>query len=344
MMRLPQFRFVDARTLNDAVSALSDDPHGTRLLAGGTDLLPNLKRRHQSANTLVGLRRIPELRGVRLDRGGRISIGAMTSLAFLCGEPTLRISHPGFVRAVASISSSTLRNMGTLGGNLCLDTRCTYYNQTEEWRRSIGYCLKECGDTCWVAPSSSRCYAVASSDAVPLLCAIDATVKLVSRQGERTIPVRELHRDDGIDYLAKRRDEILTEVQLPFVEGQRSTYWKLRRRGSIDFPVLGVAASVKMAADGSVERASLFLSALTSAPLDMGAELAPLIGHPWDESAVVQVAASIQRQAAAFDNTDYDLKWRRTMVAPYVEGALRELAGFAPKGHVPQHGARPLPR
>ena len=148
--------------------------------------------------------------------------------------------------------------MATLGGNLCVDTRCTYYNQTEEWRRSIDYCMKEEGTVCWVAPGSSRCWAHTASDAAPVLCALGAEVRLVSTEGRRTLPVEALYRDDGIDYLAKRPQEILTEILLPAsaaaAAGCRASFWKLRRRGTIDFAVLSVAAAIWSRPDGAVTR------------------------------------------------------------------------------------------
>src|SRR4029079_6895286 len=181
------------------------------------------------------------------------------------------------------ISSPPLRHMGTLGGNLCLDTRCTYYDQTEEWRRSIGYCLKEEGTVCWVAPGSERCLAHAASDSAPMLSALGARVTLVSQAGERAIPVEALYRDDGIRYLAKRPDEILTGVLLPKESDAlacRSSFWKLRRRGSIDFAVLSAAAAVWTAPTGEVLKARIYLGAVASAPLAAEEAAQSLLGKP----------------------------------------------------------------
>jgi 4-hydroxybenzoyl-CoA reductase subunit beta len=253
----------------------------------------------------------------------------MTTLSEIAGSAALGARWRGFVEAVRSISTPILRNMGTIGGNLCLDTRCTYYNQDEEWRESISYCLKEAGQVYWVAPGSPRCWAVSSSDAAPALCALGASVRLVSREGERVIPVADLFRDDGIDYLTKRPDEVLTDVRLPApAGGVRSTYWKLRRRGSIDFPVLGVAAAVGLDARGTVASASIWLSGVGSAPMEARAAAEFLVGKPPTPEIVAEAARLARDPATPLDNTDFTLQWRKQMVERWVEGALRELAGL----------------
>src|SRR3954464_1849392 len=182
MLRLPQFNFVHARTLEEAASVLSGEGL-VRLVAGGTDLWPNMKRRHQQATTVVSLMGIPGLAGI--DGNGEVHIGATTLLSDVVAHPAARERYPAFAAAVQSISSPPLRNMGTIGGNLCVDTRCTYYNQTEEWRRSIDYCMKAEGAICWVAPSSPRCGAHPAADSVPMLCALGPTFPLSSRDGQR---------------------------------------------------------------------------------------------------------------------------------------------------------------
>src|SRR5213594_823874 len=248
MMRLPCFRFHAPRTVREAAELLASTP-GAMLVAGGTDLLPNMKRRQQVPGTLVGLRRVAELRTIT--RGATLSgspanddeltIGAGVTLTELVRDGRIRQGCGALWQAAAQIATPHLRNMGTLGGNLCLDTRCNYYDQNYEWRKAINFCMKKDGEICWVAPSSHRCWAVQSSDCAPVMAAIEAKVKLVSSSGERWILAAELYNDDGIRHLSKRPDELLTEIQLPPANGWRAVYWKLRRRGSFDFPVLGVA-------------------------------------------------------------------------------------------------------
>ena len=330
MMRLPTFKYVSARSIDDATTALADAPETTRIVAGGTDLWPNMKRRHQGADVVVGLKRVADLRGVTGDLASGVRIGAMTTLTDLLRDPLLREGWPGFVRAVASISSPVLRNMGTIGGNICLDTRCTYYDQSEEWRRSIGYCMKEIGDTCWVAPGSPRCWAVQASDSAPALCALGAEVVLLSTAGERKIPIVDLYNDDGIVYLTKRRDEIVTAIHLPPAGTVKSTYWKLRRRGSIDFPVVGVGASIEMSGD-TITAARLHLGAVHSFPVAAQAAADHLIGKPLTETLVAEAAQLAKDPATPLDNTDFTLQWRRKMVGAYVDGAIRELTGLPAK-------------
>lgn len=337
MLRLPEFQLRLPTTVADAARALSEDPANTRIVAGGTDLYPNLKRRHQSANTLVSLARVGEVRGIEGGAGEEVRVGAMTTLTQLCRDDRIRTLYPSLWRAVASISSPLLRNTGTIGGNLCLDTRCTYYNQNEEWRRSISYCMKAEGETCWVAPSSPRCWAISASDSAPLLSAIGARVKLVSAEGEQMVEVRDLFRDDGIDYLSKRPDEILTEVVLPPATGYRASHWKLRRRGSIDYSVLTVGAAVWTDEGGVVTDARVHLGAVNSFPSAAQECAEFLIGKPLTAENITEAAGLAKRDATPMDNTDFLARWRGHMVIRYVEAALREIAGLDPGVQRPRH-------
>jgi 4-hydroxybenzoyl-CoA reductase subunit beta len=333
MLRLPPFAFRVARSLDEAARVLAGEGAAegapVRVVAGGTDLWPNLKRRHQKAETVVSLMRVPELRGVR-DGGGELRLGATTTLSELLHDDGVRRRYPALAEAVAAISTPVLRNMGTIGGNLCLDTRCNYYNQNEEWRRSIDYCMKEEGTVCWVAPGSPRCWAVSASDAAPMLQALEARVRLRDATGERVLPLAALYRDDGIDYLAKRPQEILAEVLVPASSDAahcRSGSAKLRRRGAIDFSVLSAAAAVWLRADGAVERARIVLGSVASLPAEATAAAAALVGRRLDDPVAVAAAAAAARDAATpLDNTDFQAQWRGLMVERTIEGLLRRLA------------------
>lgn len=337
MMRLPAFRLLRPRTLREAVDLLADDPPNTRLVAGGTDLWPKMKRGQQRASQVVSLRRVEELHGVHEHEGGGLRIGAMTTLAALIADRRIAAGHPAFHRALCSISSPALRNMGTLGGNLCLDTRCNYYDQSEEWRHAIGYCMKECGSVCWVAPGSSRCWAVNSSDTAPLLSALGAEVGLVSTDGQRRIPLADLYRDDGIDFLDKRADEILVDVHLPPAGSYEAAFWKLRRRGSIDFAVLSAAPVVWRSEEGTVQKARVYLGAVNSSPVLSREASQALQGRRLDAETIAVAARAARRVATPLDNTDYALQWRSHMVELYVEAALRELAGLPVERLAPLH-------
>ncbi|HMA87397.1 MAG TPA: FAD binding domain-containing protein [Burkholderiales bacterium] len=320
MIRLPWFDFRVPRSVAEAAKILAGEGPQAMLIAGGTDLVPNMKRRHQTPATLVSLRRIEELRKLNG------ALGAGVTLTRLVESAAIRQRYRGLWQAAAQIATPHLRNMGTLGGNLCLDTRCTYYNQSHEWRKAIDFCLKKDGETCWVATASKRCVAVSSTDSAPALIALNAKVKLVSSSGEREVALAELYKNDGIDYLARRPDEILTEVMLPDAEGWRSTYWKLRRRGSFDFPVLGVAAAVKMN-DDVVEEARIALGAVASRPFLVDKAGAALAGKKLTDDVIAEVAASVASRAKPMDNADLDLYWRKEVVGAFVGYALKELRG-----------------
>src|SRR5213596_3751335 len=240
MMRLPFFRYRAPRTVREAAEMLADTSADTMLVAGGTDLLPNMKRRQQMPATLIGLRNVAELRGI--SNGEGLTVGAGVTLAALLRNTDVRAGYTALWQAAAQVATPPLRNMGTIGGNLCLDTRCNYYDQNYEWRKAIDFCMKKDGAICWVAPSSPRCLAVQSSDLVPVMVAIGAKFRLASTLGERIIDAAGFYNDDGIDYLKKRPDELLVDIHLPPTNGWRASYQKLRRRGAFDFPVLGVAA------------------------------------------------------------------------------------------------------
>jgi len=319
MMRLPWFEFRSPATVAEAAQILAGEGPAAMLIAGGTDLIPNMKRRHQSPKTLVSLRRVKELRSMNG------TLGACLTLTEIVDSPRVRERYRGLWQAAAQVATPHLRNMGTLGGNLCLDTRCTYYNQSQEWRKAIDFCLKKDGETCWVATASKRCVAVSSTDTAPALIALGAKVRLVSSQGERDVPLAALYNNDGIDYLTRRADEILTQVTVP--EGWTSSYWKLRRRGSFDFPVLGVAAAVKLARDGTVEEARIALGAVASRPflVDKGGEF--LKGRKLTDDAIAEAGSIVASRAKPMDNTDLDLYWRKDVVSSFVGHALREVRG-----------------
>ena len=327
MMRLPPFTYLVPRTLADAMRALVEHGAAAMVVAGGTDLFPNLKRRQFEPTVLVGLRGMRELTGVRGTPREGIAVGAMTTLTAVARHAVLVREYPALATAAGLVSSPQLRNMGTLGGNVCVDTRCNYYNQTHEWREAAGFCMKKDGDICLVAPSSSRCWAVSSSDTAPVLWALGARVRLAGPSGERVIPMGALYRDDGIDYLAKRADEIVTEILLPPADGWASAYLKLRRRGSFDFPVLGVAAALRLEGD-VVREARIVLGAVASTPREAPAASAALVGNRLTPETITRAAEAAAGPAKPLDNTDFTHPYRKRLVRVYVARALARLAGL----------------
>ena len=332
MLRLPPFTYVAAGTVEEAVSRIADAGPEGMFVAGGTDLYPNMKRRQFEPKVLVGLRAIRDLGGVTGDRRKGMTVGAGLSLAGLAAQTEIKDGYRALAMAAGSVSTPPLRNMGTLGGNLCLDTRCNYYNQTYHWRKSIGFCMKKDGDICLVAPGSPRCWAISSTDAAPAAVALGAEFRLVGPRGERRIPAAALYRDDGMDYLAKAPDEVLTDVMLPPAEGWRSTYWKLRRRGSFDFPVLGVAAAVRLGSDGAVDDARIVLGAVASHPVVAADAAALLKGQRPTPDLIARCAQVAFQPAKPLDNADLTIGYRKKMARVYVERALREVAGLPVDG------------
>jgi 4-hydroxybenzoyl-CoA reductase subunit beta len=325
-MRLPPFRYRTPRSVAEATEWLAESPETTMILAGGTDLLPNMKRRQQVPATLIGLRRLrDELSTIRRSDG--VVIGAGVTLRDLIAAPEIHEdAYRGLWQAAAQVATPHLRNMATIGGNLCLDTRCTYYDQNYEWRKAIDFCLKKDGRTCWVATSSPKCLAVSSTDTAPMLQALGATLTLASSRGTRRMPLAEFYANDGIHYMTKRPDEILTAITLPPAPGWRSAYWKLRRRGSFDFPVAAAAVSVRL--DGAhVVDARIVLGAVSSRPLaaDRAAQL--LRDQDLGDTAIEAAAAIAGELAKPMDNTDFELVWRKKMITSLVKNALCEVRG-----------------
>jgi 4-hydroxybenzoyl-CoA reductase subunit beta len=325
VLRLPIFQFHAPDTVREAAELLAASEGRAMLVAGGTDLLPNMKRRQQVPSTLIGLRHIAELRGIT--NGDGLTVGAGATLAELVRHPLVRARYAGLWQAAAQVATPLLRNMGTLGGNLCLDTRCTYYDQSYEWRKAIDFCMKKDGEMCWVATSSPRCLAVSSTDTAPALLALGARVTLVSANGSREFALSDLYENDGIHYLTKLPTEILTTVHIPRLHRWRSTYWKLRRRGAFDFPVLSVAAAARIAADGTVEAARIVLGAVASRPVGAPAAEASIVGHPLTDEVIGRAADLASQPARPLDNTDFSLVWRKRVTRDFVGYALRELRG-----------------
>jgi 4-hydroxybenzoyl-CoA reductase subunit beta len=310
MMRLPWFEYRAPKTVAEAARILAGEGPNAMLIAGGTDLLPNMKRRQMAPKVLVSLSGIAELRTNGTTYGAGLTL---TQIVNSNAPKALK-------QAAHQVATVHLRNMGTLGGNLCLDTRCNYYNQNYEWRKAIDFCLKKDGDICWVATASKRCVAMSSTDCAPALMALGARVKLVSALGEREVALEDFYNNDGIDYLKRRADEILTEVKIP--PTQASCYWKLRRRGAFDFPVLGVAAAIDVSGNTRIA-----LGAVASRPFLVEKAGEFLKGKKLTDEVIDAAAKMVASRAKPMDNADLDLYWRKDVAAEFARYALRELRG-----------------
>jgi 4-hydroxybenzoyl-CoA reductase subunit beta len=342
MLRLPAFTYLQPKTLDEALRMKADAGPDGAFVAGGTDLYPNMKRRQQEPTTVISLMEIPELRATERRKGGKtegpVTIGACLTLSQLSVVPSFRRSYSAVVQAAGLVSTPLLRNMGTLGGNLCLDTRCNYYDQTYEWRKAVDFCMKKAGTICWVAPSSPRCWAVNSSDVAPVMVALGADYRLVGPGGERIVPAARFYENDGIAYLSKQPDEILADVRLPAPDGWDAVYHKLRRRGSFDFPVLGVAVWIRWSQEGRngepgngkgerdrVADARIVLGGVASRPQEVPEAGAALRGSALEDAAIAAAAEAAYRPAKPLDNTDFDLSWRKQMTRVWVTRAIEEI-------------------
>jgi 4-hydroxybenzoyl-CoA reductase subunit beta len=300
------------------------------LVAGGTDLLPNLKRRQFDVSVLVSLSAIPELSRIQGHPLAGMTLGSGVTLDQVAGNPAIGKSYRALAQSCDLVSTPQIRYMGTLGGNLLVDPRCNWYNQTYSWRKAVGFCLKKDGDICLVARSSPRCWAVSSSDSAPVAIALNAEVSLQGAKGTRRIRAADLYQDDGIEYTTKARDEVITTLHLPSVTGRvTSAYQKLRRRGSFDFPILGAAIALWWE-DGVIREARGALSAVGSHPVEITDLLQMLNGRLPDENLIAEVAETADKTARPLDNTDLSHYWRKRMTRVFIERALRDACGLDP--------------
>jgi 4-hydroxybenzoyl-CoA reductase subunit beta len=333
MNRLPTFEYRAARTVEEALAWLGEstglgekDPEArVMLMAGGTDVLPNMKHRLFTPQVIVGLRGVRELRGIASDTERGLRLGAGVSLAEVAASPLMRGGYTALAQAAESVSTPQLRHMGTLGGNLCLDTRCNYYNQSDSWRKALDFCLKKGSDICRVAPNGQGCYAVSSCDTAPVLIALDATVRIAARDGERIVPVSALYHDDGIHPVHLRDDEVLCDVTVPpLADGWRSAYLKYRIRGSFDFPIVGVAVAARF--DGETcTQARVVLQAVATHPIALPAVDEMLQNQRWTPELLDAAAEEAYRVSHPMDNTSGTIALRRRMVRAYMRRALESL-------------------
>ena len=330
MLRLPRLEYVRPKTVEEAAHRMAESGGRAMFIAGGTDLVPNLKRRQFAVTTLIslnGIGRGPEVEG---DARTGMTIQASETLDEIERHRMILAGYRALAQAAGAVSTPQIRYMGTLGGNLLVDPRCNYYNQTEAWRKAAGYCKKKDGDICLVAPSSPRCWAVSSSDSAPVMLALGAELTLQGVDGTRRLRVADLYRDDGIDYVTRKPDEVVTAIHLPGTGlSMTSAYWKLRRRPAFDFPILGVAVALDWA-DGAITAARGALGAVGSRPVEIGSSFEPLIGKKPDEELIAAVAEASDKRSRPLDNTDLNHYWRKRMTKVYIERALRDACGMEP--------------
>jgi 4-hydroxybenzoyl-CoA reductase subunit beta len=328
MLRLPEFNYVRPRSLRAATKVLADLGADAMVVAGGTDVYPKMKRGQFTPRHLVSLQGLRELKGIRRTKEG-CWIGAGETLTAVSHHPLIAKHFPALAHAAESVSTPQLRNMGSIGGNVLVDTRCNYYDQTYFWRQAVGFCMKKDGDICLVAPGSSKCLAIASSDTAPVLVSLDAEAVLVNKDRERRVKLAELYRDDGIDYSTKGRDEVLKALLIPKESFSCSNvYLKLRRRGSFDFPILGVAASMEIDEQQLCRHATVVLTAVASAPKLVPQATSLLEGNKPSKELIEAVADAAARVSHPLDNADLDYWYRKRMAKVYTRRALARVAGL----------------
>ena len=322
MLRLPPFQYHRPDTVAEAVALLKEHHGNVMPVAGGTDLIPNMKHRLFEPGHLVALGGIDELKGIRED-GDALRIGAGETLTAVSAHKDVQRLFPALADAAAHVAGPQLRNMGTIGGNLCLDTRCTYYNQTEFWRKALGYCLKKDGTVCHVTRVGKKCVAAHSADTPPVLMVLGAVAVLHGPEGRRELPVRSFFVADGIVNTVRQPDELVTEIRIPLAAARRRTaYAKLRQRQAIDFPLLTVAVSADVDGDGTVREMGGVVTALGSRPKELSGWDDLARGRVLDDELVEELAARAHKQCHPLENIIVDADWRRAMVPVYVRRAL----------------------
>ena len=326
MLRLPPYTYHRPDRVEEALALLADHAGDAMPIAGGTDLVPNMKHRLFTPGHLVALRGIEEL-GTIDARDDGIRVGACVSLDRVAADPSVRRRLPALARACELISGPQLRRMGTLGGNVCLDTRCTYYNQTHFWRSALGFCLKKDGDLCHVVKGGTRCVAAHSADTPPVLMVLEATLEIASGAGVRSVPISRFFTSDGVWNRRMDPDEILVGIHVPFpAEGIRTSFQKLRPRSAIDFPLANLAVSAALDDEGCIAGLTMVVSALGSYPRRLGGVKEAAIGNRLTASVIDAVAEQAFRQCHPLDSLIVDTEWRRAMIPVLVRRALKEIA------------------
>lgn len=325
-MSLPSFQLLRPKTLEEAVALLAKHDGDVKVVAGGTDLLPSMKQKLFTPSHVLDLRRLTELRGIHHITGGGVEIGALTSLTAIEHSELIRNDYRVLHEAVKTVASPVLRNMGTLGGNICLDTRCLWYNQSLLWRKSCGFCLKKDGNICHVAPGGNFCWAAFSGDTPPALLCLGAEIEIAGPKGLRRTPLSDFYVNDGIVRLHLASDEIVTRVFLPESSaGWHGSYQKMRVRGSIDYPLAGVAVALKLRG-GRVEDARVAITAVNPAPMLLKDADAHLIGAMPGDDIAERIGELAARTAKPLTTSALTPEYRREMVRVFTKRAVMAAA------------------
>ncbi len=332
MIRLPTLDVLSPTTLHDLVETLRASNGETKILAGGTDLIVNLKQGMHAPRQLVWLGKVHELRRISRSTDGSLRIGATCTLSEIAASVEVRRLYPSLADAVQTIASPAIRNSATLGGNLCLDTRCFYYNESEFWRVGLGGCLKlliparDNGDVCHAAPGRTTCSAVFSSDTSPLLIALGASVRIIRAGGERFLSLSSFYNDDGMHFLTLKPGEVLAEVILPQPSPHlRAVHRKIRQRASIDFPLANVGIALTSASNGVCQDVRIVLGAVASAPFRATAAETVLEGNTPTDERIEQASTAAASCVSPLPNIGSTVRYRKRMVKVLVKRALADI-------------------
>jgi 4-hydroxybenzoyl-CoA reductase subunit beta len=321
-LSLPQFKLLQPSSLPEAIGFLTKHPDNIRVLAGGTDLIPSMRQKLFEPEHVLDLRGIAEMRGINPQEQGGVEIGALTSLRSIEKSEFLRRHYSVLTEAAATVASPVLRNMGTIGGNICLDTRCLWYNQSLTWRKGCGFCIKKDGDLCHVAPGGTKCWAAFSGDTPPALLCLDAEIEIVGPKGAQRIPLREFYTGLGDSYRKLQPNELVTRVFLPAASANyRGVYRKLRVRGSIDYPLAGVAVVMKRS-NGHVADARIAITAVNPAPTLVNGASEMLAGKALNEALAEAVGDLAARTAKPLTTSALTPEYRREMIRVFTKRAV----------------------
>ncbi len=326
-MRLLPFDYVEPKTLAQASKALARDPAGTVLLAGGTDLLVNMKHRLVTPARVINLKAIPKLAYISAADGG-LRIGPLTTLDDLVSSPLVRTQYPALASAAEQAGAFTHQSMGTIAGSLCQGNRCRFYNQSESWRIAKSPCFKAGGEICYVVRKRDECHSTYCGDLAPILIALDAQVALVGPKGTRTVRVEQLYSQDGKSPLTLRAGEIVEAIVLPPPDG-RAIYLKIRLRESIEFPLISLAVSVRTARTGRVSKIRVVFSGVGSGPVRTPAVETMLKGAPLSDQVIDQVARRVSKEISPLRTVMGSPAYKRRVSGALLKQALDTLRNEA---------------
>ena len=323
-MKLPKFEFIQPHSLKEACSILGEHDRKVVLLAGGTALTVGLRYGLVKPAVVIGLKGLSALNHVGRNGSGGLAIGSMVSLETLEKSSLVLNECPPLAQAIQLVAVPSIRNKATIGGNLCLDTRCIYYNQSEFWRSSVKACFKRGGDVCHAVQKGRRCQAVYQGDLGPVLLAVGAEVKIASAKGEKVIPLAEFFTGRGEKPNVLKPDEILVEIRIPpSGHGAAGVYEKFRVREGMDFPLAGAAVMVKRNPSGTIEQAKVVLGAVGSSPAEVPKATTLLEGHKPTDDLLQSVSREAVDRVQPVGNLAMNASFRRKMVEVLVKRALR---------------------